>query len=403
VNGERGSPGGSGRPKFPALDPEPPPSARRRQIAIRLGASIAAAALVAAGLQLTVLQQHAAAAHRKSIAARYLSAAPAARILSITPKLYLALSNLRQGKPTTLRALGEMTTAPIPSLDGRYLFTPYGQVISLQAAGGPATLPTKLNMNGFQETAPYSPFADHDRYGVVLDSSAGFGSTENPISVQALATGRSASLGTGDNVAGDPAGPGVFTSVAAAIRPTSQATTMFPDGELQVRDAGRARVTIATIKQIDRDVLLAPGSQAALIPYPDPAGDKVAIAVEPTAAGQRAGVVVMTRTGHVIRTFTGLSGVITPAWSQSGQALAFATSGPAPVLHIWGGGSTTARVRLPVAQYGSCVWSADATWVLCPAEGPAGTGQQWFLSSASGATTVRTTGPGFPIAWLGGK
>jgi hypothetical protein len=402
VSADLGSPVDSGRPKFPALDPEPPPSARRRRIAIRLGATIAAAALVTAGLQLTALNRHAPSAHRKSIAARYLSAAPVARILSITPKLYLALWDLREGRATTLKSFGEMIDDPIASVDFRYLATPYGQVISLTGPGAPAIAHTKFSISEYQETAPTSAFADHDHYAVVLGSSSGFGSTENPISLQALATGRALNLGIGDNVAGDPGAPGVFTSVAAPVRPTAQATQMFPDGLVQRRDAGRARVTLARIAQLDRDAHLPAGAQAALFPYPDPAGDKVAIAVEPTAANQRPAVVVMTRTRHVLQTFTGLSGLIAPAWTQSGKSLAFVTSGPQPVLHISADGKT-ALVRLPEGEYGSCVWSPDGAWVLCPAAGPAANGRNWFLSSASGSTMVRTTGPGFPIAWLGGK
>lgn len=355
-----------------------------------------------AGLQLTVLRQHAPAAHRKSVAARYLSAAPVARILSITPKLYLALSDLREGKATTLKSLGQMVYNPVASADLRYLASPFGQVIALTGPGAPALAHSKFSINEYQETPSTSAFADHDRYVVVLDSSSGFGSTDNPISVQALTTGRSQNLGVGDNVAGDPGGPGVFTSVAAAIRPTSQATQMFPDSRVQLRDAGQARVTLATIAQLDRDVRLPAGAQAALFPYPDPAGDKVAIVVEPTAADQRAGVVVMTRTGHVITTFTGLSGLISPAWTQAGTSLAFATSGPAPTLHIWNGAKTEV-VNLPVGEYGGCIWSPDNAWVLCPVVGPAATGENWVLSSASGSTVVRTSGPGFPIAWLEGR
>ena len=41
-------------------------------------------------------------------------------------------------------------------------------------------------------------------------------SSTNPISVISIATGRSVSLGSGDQVAGDPAAPGVFTTVSAS-------------------------------------------------------------------------------------------------------------------------------------------------------------------------------------------
>jgi hypothetical protein len=401
---DRGNPIESGRPRFPALDPEPPPSARRRRVAVRLAAAVVVLAALAGGGYLVGSGHHATTATaRKSVSARYLSAAPVARIVSITPKDYLALSNLREGRATLLKSLGQMTSTPVPSLDARYLVSPYGQLISLS---GPASLGvsrSRISFNGYQEPAFWAPLADHDLYAVVLDSSQGFGSTDNPISLQALATGRSVNLGVGDNVSGDPARPGVFTSVAAPIHATAQANQSFPDSRVEVRDAGRPRVTLATVAQLDRDLHLPASVQAALLPIADPAGDKIAVAVQPTSAAARPGVVVMTRTGRVIRTFTGLSGVIVPAWSQSGRSLAFVAGGAQAQLYIWTVGSRTNRVRLPVGQYASCVWSPDAAWILCPDEGAAGNGQTWELTSSDGATTVHTSGPGFPIAWLGGK
>ena len=89
---DRGSPIESGRPRFPALDPEPPPSARRKRVAIRLGATLAVLAVVAvAGYLIGPARPESPAAARKAVSARYLSAAPVARILSLTPKFYLAL------------------------------------------------------------------------------------------------------------------------------------------------------------------------------------------------------------------------------------------------------------------------------------------------------------------------
>jgi hypothetical protein len=365
--------------------------------------TVALAVLAGAGYLVGPGHHASSAAARKSVSARYLSAAPAAKILSLTPKDYLALSNLREGRATMLKTLGEMTYAPVPSLDDRYLVTPYGQLISLSGPGSLTVQRSRLSFNGYQESPPFGPFADRDLYAVVLGSSDGFGSTENPIELQALTTGRTVNLGTGDNVTGDPARPGAFTSVAAPIRPTASANQVFPDSRVELRDAGQGRVTLATIAQLDRDVHLPAGSQAALFPFASPSGDKIAVAVQPTSAPSRAGVVVMTRTGHVIRTFTGLPGLIAPVWSQSSKAIAFATSGQRPELYIWGGTSRTETVRLPAGEYGSCVWSPDGAWVLCPAQGASASGQTWMLTSADGSTTVRTAGPGFPIAWLGGN
>lgn len=401
---DRGSPIESGRPRFPALDPEPPPSASRRRVAVRLAVTaVVLAALAGSGYLLGPGHNPATATARKSISARYLSAAPVARIVSITPKNYLALSNLREGRATLLKTLGQMTSTPIPTLDGRYLVSPYGQLISISGAGSPGLAHSRISFNGYQEPAFWGPLADHDLYAVVLDSSQGFGSTENPVSLQALATGRSVGLGVGDNVSGDPARPGVFTSVAAPIHATAEANQAFPDSRVELRDAGRPRVTLATVAQLDRDLQLPAGTQAALLPVADPAGDKVAVAVQPTSATSRPGVVVLTRTGRVVKTFSGLSGLIVPVWSQSGQSLAFATGGAQAQLYIWAGGSRTHQVRLPTGEYASCVWSPDGAWILCPDQGSSGSGRAWMLTSSDGATTVHTSGPGFPIAWLGGK
>ena len=145
------------------------------------------------------------------------------------------------------------------------------------------------------------------------------------------------------------------------------------------------------------------GVEITLIAWLKHPGDKIAVAVQPTSAASRPGVVVLTRTGHVIQTFSGLSGLIVPVWSPSGKSLAFAAGGAKAQLYLWGGGSRTERVRLPAGEYASCVWSPDSAWILCPAQGSSANGHTWLLASSDGATTVHTSGPGFPIAWLGGK
>ncbi len=149
-----GSPIESGRPRFPALDPEPPPSARRRRVAVRLAVTAVVLAVLAGGGYLVGPGHHAATATaRKSISARYLSAAPVARIVSITPKDYLALSDLREGRATLLKKLGPMTSTPVPSLDERYLVTPYGHLIALTGPGSPGVAHSKISFNGYQEPA----------------------------------------------------------------------------------------------------------------------------------------------------------------------------------------------------------------------------------------------------------
>ena len=399
---DRGSPADSRRPRFPALDPEPPPSALWRRRAIRAAVTVVAFGLVAALAQVTVLRNHGKPS-REAVAARELSAAPQATILSITSGGFLELSDLREGHPRPLRSLGQFQRGSLAA-DGRYLAGPNGEMISLNASGGPVVVANKLNFNqgNNMNFAPYDPFADHDQYAVALISTYGYATQTNSIRVQALATGNTLELGTGDNVAGDPQQAGVFTSVATAIRPSAEATQIFPDGRVDLRDAGRHWLLLATARQLTDDLHLAASIQVALFPYPDPSGDEVAIAVQPTSPVALSGVVIMTRTGHLVAAIGGLAGPVSPVCSASGKSLAFAAGGAQPALHIWAGGSRTEIMKLPVSgDYSSCLWSPDGAWILCADASSQSTGRDWILAAASGATMVHTGGPGLPIAWLG--
>jgi WD40-like Beta Propeller Repeat len=408
VSVQRGGGGEARRPRFPALDPEPPPSARYKRVA--RNAAITAVALVAVlGLArgtayLVTSHGHPHAAAKSAAgSAHEASAAPPAKIVALNQMQDVALSNLRGGPATTLSSLGQMTASPTATLDNRYVVNPYAEVITFSAQGRPAVTPMKgVNANQWIP-ASIEPLAGHDRYAVLLNDGVGWTETSDPISVSSLATGATVSLGQGDNVAGDPAAAGAFASVAAPIQATANpgAANVFPDGKVVLRDAGRPQVLLATIAQLNSDLHLPADTQAALFPYPDPSGGMVAAAVQPTD-GADGGIVILTRTGHEVTEMSGGS----PSWSPSGRSLAFvASDAQGSALDIWSTDGQRTSQKFPASggsPYTDCLWSPDGAWILCAVGGAHATGEDWVVASASGGPMVVTRGPGFPIAWLGG-
>jgi hypothetical protein len=407
VSVQRGGGGEARRRRFPALDPEPPPSARYKRVARNAG--ITAVALVAMlGLArgtayLVTRHGHPRAAARSAAgSAHEASAAPPAKIVALNQMQDVALSNLRGGPATTLSSLGQMTASPTVTLDNRYIVNPYAEVITFSAQGLPAVMPMKgVNANQWIP-ARIEPLAGHDRYAVLLNDGVGWTETSDPISVSSLATGATVALGQGDNVAGDPAAAGAFASIAAPIEATANpgAADVFPDGKVVLRDAGRPQVLLATIAQLNGDLHLPADTQAELVPYPDPSGSMVAVAVQPTDDA-RGGIVILTRTGHEVATMSGAA----PSWSPSGKSLAFvASDGQRSALGIWSTDGQRTSQKFPASggsPYTDCLWSPDDAWILCAAGGEHATGENWVVASASGGPMVVTRGPGFPIAWLG--
>jgi len=374
-------------------------------MAIRLAATVAALALVTGGSYGLTRQRHGV-IRPGPVRTRYLSAMPGAKILSVTAAGYMTLSDLRDGHASMVRSLGQMAMPPVASLDGRYLATPYGQVVALTGSVGRAS--TRLSLTEYQQSAPVEPLAGRDRYWVVLGSIEGFAGTDDPVSVLSLSTGRSVRLGRGDNIAGDPLRAGAFVSAPAPIHPSAQPNRSLPDSRVELRDIGRPAIVLATAAQLNSELRLPGNAQVALFPCPDPTGGKVAIMVEPTTSDVPGGVVVMTRTGHVVQTISGTRRMSPLSWSRSGQSLAFATSGAQSAVHLWNAVAGTRSLNLPGGQYGTCVWSPDAAWILCPAggvgsSGTNGAGAGWYLASAAGSAVVQTAGHGSPVAWLGGS
>lgn len=423
---EGGSPGG-GTPlaTFPALDPEPSRSEQARRVAWRTGLTIGilAAATAIALVLVTVLPGQGPRSRPRTQAAlprwaRALSAPAAGFVISSVSSsssdasTYTAVSDPGGGHAKTLKALGQMTIGLSPALDYRFFVGPSGEVLSFGAHGtADVVRPAPPGIPGIgQLFGPFtSPLADHDRYVILVGNQNG-APGENQI-LLVPAAGKHQMLGTGDNVAGDPATEGVFTSVVAPIKPTAQAPPpggpISADGDVVLRDAGKRDVVLATAPQLLR-ALHARQEPVALYPAPDPAGDVVAVVVQPTitvgqpaVAGHPSGIVVLSRTGRVVAALGGLTGFIFPDWSPDGRGFAFVTDGS---LRIWTAGGKQTTQKLPPAprddSYDACTWSPDGARILCALTGPKTTGTQWVVAAVSGGPTFRTRGPGYPVAWL---
>jgi hypothetical protein len=372
-----------------------------------------AVVLVLARLTVYLVSSHAhapAAVTKPSARVLKASHAPPGRILSLTGSQDLALSDLRGGRPTVLSSLGKFSPAPAPTLDNRYLVSPYAQLIAFSTPGRPMVTPMsdfdENYYSGYWSTVSVEPLADHDRDVVLNSGSANSGN--NPIGISSLATGKTYSPWQADNVSGDPQAVGIFASVARPFQTSSQPSDAFPDASVQLLDFGRPRVVLASAAQLNSDVKLPATTPTLFFPYPSPGGDMVAVVVQPIAppgvSSTAGGVVILTRTGRERASFGNIGGLVSPAWSSSGTLAFAASTGHGSVLDIWNADGQSSFQKLPAAggdQYGNCIWSPDGAWILCAASDANQTNQDWVVASASGGPVVVTHGPGLPISWLG--
>jgi hypothetical protein len=394
-------PGERGRPrKFPVLDPEPlrrPWRVRAIALAVVAGAVAAAAALWS--LSSGGSRPAGAAGQSASLAAR-----AGGRILALTPTGSLVLTDPGGTHVTTVRALGVVGQVVTASPDGRYLSLGNGQVAVVRTGPVLAAYPTKVSVSWEKIPAWPDSFADHERQLVMLLTYGLSGSATNPVRLTSVATGRSVSLGVGHQVAGDPQAAGAFVSVAAPPRPSAAVTHFIPDSRIELRDAGRPPVTLATSAALNQDLGQSQHRPVQLIPYPDQSGDQVAVIVQPTAGSQQAGMVVLNRAGRVLGTVPARLGVQgTPAWAPSGGSLAYSSTGSnGPELRIWKIGGQIVTRPFPVSDgsYSWCIWSPDGASILCAAPGGGTGSQNWAVTGAAGGAMAGVRGPGFPVAWL---
>jgi WD40 repeat protein len=394
-------PGEHGRPrKFPVLDAEPP----RRPWRVRAIVLAVVAGAVAAGVALWSVSSGGsrlagAAGQPASLAAR-----AGGRILALTPTGSLVLTDPGGTHVTMVRALGVVGQVVTASPDGRYLSLGNGQVAVVRTGPVLASYPTKTSVSWEKIPAWPDSFADHERQLVMLLSYGADALATNPVFLTSLATGRSVSLGVGDQVAGDPRTAGAFLSVAAPPRPSAAVTHFSPDSRIELRDAGRPPVTLATAAALNHDLGQSQQLSVQLIPYPDQSGDQIAVIVQPTAGSQQAGIVVLTRAGRVIGTVPARLGVRgTPAWAPSGGSLAYSSNGSnGPELRVWKIGGPIGTRPFPGSDgtYSWCIWSPDGASILCAAPGVGTGSQNWAVTGAAGGAMAGVRGPGFPVAWL---
>ncbi|HKB30049.1 MAG TPA: hypothetical protein VKD26_04360, partial [Streptosporangiaceae bacterium] len=345
--------------------------------------------------------------------ARIPAAADRGRIMVATQEGYLALTDPDGAHYTRVTVRGLVPAgqiAPILAPDGRSLTT-LGQVIAIGGGQPAAAQNTNVDLN-MMSPANSGPFADHDRALVATDNFYGYGSATASIVVYDLAGGGHRALGTGDNVAGDPAAAGAFVSVAGPVQPSASVANPArnPDARVELRDAGRRPVVLATARTLSRVLGLDPSAAVDLVPYPDPAGDKVAVQVElVNGGGQTGGVVVLNRSGHVLGSVPPVSGPVVGqplAWSPTGRALAF--PGPSagvgrPQLITWTVGAQPRSDAFPGAslRYGPCLWSPGESAILCSAFGQGGPqSERWVLASIQGGPMATVAARGTPLVWL---
>jgi hypothetical protein len=380
-----------GRPRFPALDPEPPPRPWWQRLAVP------AAVLVLAGAVVTIVRFWPFSPGGPSRAWLDLGGG---RVVSVTPAGGVVLSGPGGGHVTRARGLGNVGDMVAVSPDSRYLSLFNGQVVIVRHGPALAAYPAKVPLSSETTTAWPDPFADQDRALIMLQDYGTVTGSSSPASVVSLATGRPVPLGAGEHVAGDPRSAGAFVSVPAPSKPSATSAQLGPDSRIELRDAGRPPVLLATAATLNRALGKPPGTAASLAGFPSPSGSEVAVTVRP-AAGGTAGVVVMARGGQVLASIRArLGGQSVPVWSPSGRSLAYlgtsATGGPQ--LNIWSAGGPAVTGKLPYVAgvYSACVWSPGGTAVLCPGTG----GSRWAVARARDGHAVAVQGTGLPVAWL---
>ncbi|MGH9114416.1 MAG: hypothetical protein ACRDWW_01165, partial [Acidimicrobiales bacterium] len=163
-----------------------------------------------------------------------------------------------------------------------------------------------------------------------------------------------------------------------------------------------------TAPQLAADVGEAASTPVHIQLFPDPAGDKLAVVVDPlTSRDMPAGIAVLDRNGILLaalRPTLGPIGYTRPAWSPDGRSLAFPTYGPSGGgIAVWTPGDGRPQDRaVPdrAISYGTCLWAPDASAVLCPTDNGYEKGSRWVIGLADGGPLYAVRAPGRPLAWL---
>ncbi|HUA40556.1 MAG TPA: hypothetical protein VMA32_03250 [Streptosporangiaceae bacterium] len=394
----------SPRPRFPALDPEPPPRPWRRA-GVTLIVILVAVLGSLAGYSLSRTRTP----HPKpaTVPVSFVRGLTGI-VLAETPGSYLAATDMQTGKTAVFKNLGQFSSnpGPTPSADGQYLLdADVAKLLSLSSLDHPRTVPNALSfspgdMPGFMT----NPWTDHDTGVVELHyplGAAGLQATVPVAAVQFVRTGHSVSLGKADAAAGDPQRTGAFI---AAPRPgPALPDGNQPDASLVLADVGARSRVLATTAQLCHVLGVKHATTVSLVPIPNPQGSMVAVAVS-TVRGRNyysAGIVLLSRKGKVLGSQPGASAFSWTGWSHSGSTLAFlGYSRSGPELTEWTPGVRTVTTALAASSKigpTACVWSPDDAALACDG-GPHG---DWLVVR-SGTESV-ADGQGQPLLWASGR
>jgi len=396
------------RPRFPALDPEPPPHPWRRAGATLI-VLVLAGAVSWLGYNLSGTAPH---PHRRTVVSVSFARGLSGVVLAETPGSYLSETDMRTGKAVVFKKLGQFSSNPDPavSADGKYLLDAnIGQLVSLSSPGHLETVANGLSftpgdMPGFMA----DPWSDHDTGVVELSYPVGSEDIQSNIpdaAVESVGTGRAVSLGPADSAAGDPRQAGAFIAVPKPGKPLPDGNQ--PDAKVVLADVGSRSRVLATSAQLSRVLGIRRGTPVTLVPGSNPQGSMVAVqvsAMSATSSGvvvNGGGIVVLSRDGKLLASASGTSGLAWSGWSHSGRTLALVGYGrDHPELVEWtvGGRSVTTTLRDSSQQGPSaCAWSPDDTAVICDG-GPRGN----WLVIRSGTESV-AAGQGQPLLWVDGR
>jgi hypothetical protein len=305
--------------------------------------------------------------------------------------------------PMTADQIPQYAAAP----DGRFLLQTtgypspprYWSIIELGLHTLTRAAPGALGAFDSAAMAEPAPFADHDHAVVVV--SQGFPETQSHAVIVSLADGRTMALGRADAAAADPQTFGAFVSVPVNV----PYGTGSSDASIELRDPGESPVTLATAGELNQDVGQAPSTPVDLRVYPDPAGDKLAVMLDPSVAVvANVPMVILDRHGHllsVLRQTSGPAASTVPAWSPGGRQVAYPTytsTGPALAIKFPGGQPRIYRAANPDTQIGNCVWSPTVITVVCLAR--TGTQTAWDFANTTTGTLNSVKSLGYPIVWL---
>ncbi len=395
------------RPRFPALDPEPP-RRPRRAAAVALIVTLALAGGVIYATLLSPGGSH-----------RHVAAPAVSRtsdfngiVLAQTSSGELSLTDLRTGKVDVLKGAGEFAGSLAVSPDDKFLVDPgTSKVLSLTSEFTLATVPNQLSFSP-NITASY-PWSDHDSYVLLLPPAESFGYSGNgDATLQSVQTGATIDLGVGDDAAGDPQQAGAFLSVPASGIPPATSDLQGPDSKLVLADAGVSTQTLASSAALTAALGFAPGIAVTLQPEVNPQGTMVAVEVAAENKAQSpSGIVVLGRSGQVLGAAPITGGGSTPmSWSPAGTSLAFVSASASGLDLVQWKIGTKAMTRTPFPKKyfpDQCLWAPDNSAVLCGAfqflsrhQSLVTPTESWVAFASGRAHVLSERGP--VLAWLSG-